>query len=123
MISQIYRFYFQSIAPLGAFFRRDQPVPDFLNEPIDLELVQIADRGTWGKGTTSPVEYFPQFANYPPAVAMRNGWVDNIRDYQNFTAFVFAYQHPDHPYSKFVRGLHPEITDEQIVSLVTKTTQ
>ena len=88
---------------------------------MELEQVRIADIDEWGGETLGPIEYLPQFINYPAQVAWGNGWVRSVREYQSFAALIFAYRFPNHPYSRFVRGLKPDITDEMIVDLATGT--
>ena len=97
---------------------RPVPLPNFLDEPIELEQVRIADIDRWGRETLGPTEYLPCFVNYPPAIALQNGWVRTIREYQSFAALVFAYQYPAHPYSRFVRTLYPYLTDSDLSIII-----
>lgn len=101
----------KTVPPLS---HRGDPPPRFLEEPMDLDQVRLWEIDHWGAERLGSVEYLPQFTRYPADVAWRNGWVRDIREYQTFAALVFAYRFPNHPYSRFVRALKPETTDEDI---------
>lgn len=87
-------------------FRQLPKRPDFTMEEIDfLDAITVNDDGTESAGV------MVYFANHPPFIAVRNGWVRCYGEYWLLADNEFARRFPEHGYSLIVKesGKHDDL--------------
>ncbi len=94
-----------------------KPWPDFTEAKVELSPRSVRIIGSLGDETAIKQDVFALFPDYPPNVAVQQGWLNTYEQYQNFASLVFAHRNRDHPYSELVRANNPEVTDQEIVAI------
>jgi len=82
-------------------------------ESVNVTVDRFGNERPYDKGQQF-LFYFPEC---PPAMALYQGWFENLRQYNTFASLVFAHRNRDHFISQEVRENNPILTDQLIVAL------